>query len=129
LRGQPDQQPKVVSRHLAPLGSLFSEENVSGLADLQAQISSAAALRIEEFLQATVRRADLLRVCARRKPQHLERLFAGHAQMPVALPLPRWARETGVASLIVELRAGLREVEPAHRNRLPDPLRIRRARG
>src|SRR5262249_10437917 len=39
----------------------------------------------------------------------VERLVAGHAQMAVAVPLHRWSRETRIASLIVELRAGLRE--------------------
>src|SRR5262245_65433842 len=97
----------MVSRHPAPRGewTLFSEENVSGLVDLHAQVGSAAELRIGYLSEAAVGIADLLCARARRETEHGECLLARHAQARVAVLFhgPREATD-GVQVIALQTR-------------------------
>src|SRR5262245_32008767 len=120
----------MVSRHPAPRGewTLFSEENVSGLVDLHAQVGSAAELRIGYLSEAAVGIADLLCARARRETEHGECLLARHPQAAVAVSFHA-PREASVGAPVLKLRSRLPDISPQHRNRLSHQLRInRRAR-
>src|SRR5262249_42799635 len=105
--------------------TLVSQQNVSGLVDLHAQVMGPAGVRIDSLAEAAVRVGDLLRTRGRLEPEDIERLLPRHARPPVAAAFRR-ALEAPLGAPMREPRARLLQIGAQHGDRLPHQLRIRR---